>query len=234
MTKLVMFFLVALSVSCCASRLSPENAATKLESFKQQVFRVWNCSANPENENCVSGTAFLIGKRTFVTNRHVCTLYDPMFPRVFLESSDQKVKVPVFEYMISYDAVTDLCAFRSQIELPASPFRLSVRVVHPKDLEKQHIYVSGFPKRVFKTERVTKMGPDSNNYIMALQRFEKQFIFLPVAAPGASGSPIFDLDGNIYGVTVAIDRVEPKSYAVSGIDVKRFIDSLVAMWGNDL
>lgn len=193
--------LVGLGIAALTLIASPAIALTPQALFAQASPSVWMVQASHDSANATSlGSAVVIGSRTLVTACHV--VHGATSVRVTHDSG--KVSASVTEVVQDPDRARDLCLLTVDEDLPAPPAPIapigSVAVGEP-------VYAIGAPlglELTLTAGLVSALRPIPNEALPDIQ-------ISAATAPGSSGGGLFDGQGRLVGVTVAIASVNSES-----------------------
>ncbi|HYE82282.1 MAG TPA: serine protease [Clostridia bacterium] len=219
--KLLAFFII---ISLCVSTLSvfAENSSAKELTLKEIVKKeesvVLIDTYGKDGTPLAQGSGFAVGKGLFVTNYHV------LEGASTYTITDSKEKQYEIEGIVKYDADLDLAIIKSKELLNIKPLG------------------TGSKNTMNKGDRIAAIGNPqgmqnsiSEGIVSGFRSFEygagKKAEVIQITADisqGSSGGPLFDMKGNVIGITTAMSEDGTQKFALAIDHVKPWIQELQA------
>lgn len=205
------FWLALLLIPTISFGQSDDTAQRIYKSSQDSVFLVYlnDSSGSPT----ALGSAFLVAKRTLVTNAHVADAGSPVL-------AVGPVRLPL--KVVRIDRKNDLAVLSVDVDLTSSPLPLASGTVSPGE----QVFAIGNPEGLEKTI--------SQGIVSGLRKREDRNL-LQITSPishGSSGGPILNTHGEVVGVAVGtledgqnLNFAVPVSYVRSILEAKSDVAS---------
>ena len=224
--KIFNFIFTLFFIMACSVNVSAHVPPKLIREFKKVVKVI---AVSKDETGMVIATGFPINPSEIMTAGHFCaSVVDGVKSGVikeqmsiqFLNNNDEiELKLVKEILKVEFSSTQDLCI----ISVPKHglvPVKISLEKVKFGDL----IYASGVPQGEFPiiTEGYVSQpinegdGPDDLT--------DGKMLLSISAAVGSSGSPVFNIKGEVIGVIVLVNsKYDQISYAVTGLNIWRFI-----------
>jgi S1-C subfamily serine protease len=184
-----------------------------------------------DNKIKSTGSGFYISSSGYlVTNYHVIEDYNRIMVRNISIDPTQKFKAEP----VVIDKINDLVILKISDDtfesLPAIPYQMDIRLAQVGE----SVYALGFPL----TQTMGTEVKLTNGIISSKTGFDGNVVTYQVSVPvqpGNSGGPLFDGEGNLIGIIVAVhNETDNVSYAIKANYLVNLINLLPAAYGFSL
>lgn len=209
------FFVVPLALSACAQDYTPDGSQPAEETTSDEIeqiareatLRVRAVGCSPANSG--TGSAFVLGERVLVTNRHVVE-GSQLLQLSTWDGRDYDVKVVSASYLddLAVLTVDESLGVRLRIAGSAQPG--------------QRVFAVGYPGGGPWTLTVGEVYDTVSG-----SRYEQSGDVLRVTAeirPGNSGGPLLDASGDLLGAVFAIDMSSGLGLVISADQVRGLVE----------